>query len=250
MPPAPPSNASGTSNNDWFLTSVRNFFLNGWGDGGADEIAGSALFESLIAARVQAQMRLPQTDAFTSDSDCDFLDNVARTRVRSTLKSEKEYRDALKKKTGDAARLDLVRKWLTEGSFMKQAFSSMLVVGTLGGGFTFTVIFGDPPEPRLGFSKDYVQKCVAASWLLFILSVAAAAWSPVTIGLARRPKDKLLAAQVVVLTAMLVSSLIIGAFLASAEAVRAYQGALGIATLVLIGLTGAWMLTLGVAVFM
>ena len=169
--------------------------------------------------------------------------------MRSTLKSEKEYRNALKKKTGDAARLDLVRKWLTEGSFMKQAFSLMLVVGTLGGGFTFTVIFGDPPEPRSGFSKDYVQKCVAASWLLFILSVAAAAWSPVTIGLARRPKDKLLAAQVIVLTAMLVSSLIIGAFLASAEAVRAYQGALGIATLVLIGLTGAWMLTLGVAVF-
>lgn len=146
--------------------------------------------------------------------------------------------------------MDMLQNWVTDAAFMKQVFATFLLVATLGAGFTFQTIFAELPEPRSTFSKEYVQTCLAASWLSFILCVATAAWCPAMVGPARKVKSRKLSNLIIPANAGAVFLLLIGPFLASAEAVRAYQNGLGIATLVLVGLTGGGLSSGGAVVFL
>ncbi|KAJ9616999.1 hypothetical protein H2200_000720 [Cladophialophora chaetospira] len=133
-----------------------------------------------------------------------------------------------------------------------QLFSAVIGVSALGGGFTFTVIFSDLAQPR-NDDGGYVRTCLAASWLLFVSSIAVTSFTALFVSTMRkwiiaRAKEvekkgkkwgmnRLLL--MVTWMTLFVQLVPIGAFLASAEAVRQYHGFLGAVSMGLTAFVGA-----------
>ncbi|KAK5099538.1 hypothetical protein LTR70_002439 [Exophiala xenobiotica] len=133
-----------------------------------------------------------------------------------------------------------------------QLFSAMIGVSVLGGGFTFTIIFSDLAHPRKR-DDTYVRRCLAVSWLLFVSSIAVTSFTALFVSMQR----KRIVAQIkkvekkgekwgsngllLVMTWMtlFVQLVPIGAFLASAEALRQYHEMVGAVSVGLTAFVGA-----------
>ena len=106
-----------------------------------------------------------------------------------------------------------------------------------------------PADPRPEFSVPYVRACLSSSWLLFVVALGLGSFAALLFSVNKTALIKELAEAEqglkwykswllsgVVLTVLFEQVVPIGAFLAAAEAVRAYQAKLGVAAEVLISL--------------
>ncbi|KAK5939503.1 hypothetical protein PMZ80_007881 [Knufia obscura] len=146
------------------------------------------------------------------------------------------------------------QQWL---DWYGQLFSAVIGIAVLGAGFTFSLIFSSLEQP-FKHNEAYVRKCIAASWMLFVLSLGWASFLALLVSVNRTRTLKEIASKenwynlnecplLFFLTpSILISQLLpVGAFIASADAMRQYHNRLGIATLTMVSLvgvaaTGAW----------
>lgn len=105
----------------------------------------------------------------------------------------------------------------------RQINQAAVTISALGGGFTFTVIFSTLAEPRAGVTTERVRASLAVAWLLFVLAILAASFS--TAVQAMR-EDVIIRS--LFMWRIVEALLLVGAFIASAEAVRAYEPAVAI----------------------
>lgn len=100
----------------------------------------------------------------------------------------------------------------------RQINSAVVTISALGAGFTFTVIFSDVSEPNTaGISKEHVKTSLAVAWLLFVLAILLASF--VNSVQAMREGAVIHA---LFKWRILQGGFLLGAFVASAEAIRAY----------------------------
>ena len=126
--------------------------------------------------------------------------------------------------------------------FYHRIYQSVITVATLGGGFTFTVIFADVALPQTDYTTEQVKQVLAIAWLMFTLALLWA--SIITVAMSMYGKafmeqthGKLTGRKGGFGVHLIVISVLLsGAFLALAEALRMYQERVGVAALVLIGL--------------
>jgi hypothetical protein len=140
------------------------------------------------------------------------------------------------------------QQWL---EWYGQLFSAIIGIAVLGAGFTFGLIFASLEKPSK-HDETYVRKCITASWMLFVLSLGWASFFPLLVSVNRKLTLEELKKQAsnkawygcrlhfFVTPSILIAQLLpVGAFIASAEAMRQYYNGLGIATLTLVSLIGA-----------
>lgn len=196
------------------------------------------LWKNLVSAEVQKQVNqnLLQTAAGI------WLESEINTKLRSVIVS---------KRTGNFIYLT-PQQWL---DWYAQLFSAIIGIAVLGAGFTFGLIFSELQTPSKN-DKLYVRRCIAASWMLFVLSLGWASLTALvlsvnrTFALKRFGTGMGLWREVIpicfTISILLGQLLPVGAFVASAEAMRQYHNGLGITTLALLGVIGvivilAWM---------
>ena len=96
----------------------------------------TAFFDDLVKMRGQHRVGAAQTNAL-SPEELSILDREFQERARRAIELHKKQKEI--ESSAYFWSVNLLRVWLTEGEFMKQAFSTMLVVGTLGGGKSISV---------------------------------------------------------------------------------------------------------------
>ena len=140
------------------------------------------------------------------------------------------------------------QQWL---DWYSQLLSATIAIATLGAGFTFTLIFSALDRPRSTETQAddivYVRTCIAASWMLFVLSLGWSSFVALIVSVNRTAALRELGTdkrwyQHSMLALMNFGTFIAqllpcGAILASAEGVRQYQSKIGIVTLTLVSLT-------------
>lgn len=129
-------------------------------------------------------------------------------------------------------------------------FTAVVGVGTLGAGFTFSVIFstldtrGGALEPK---DTDLVRRFLIIAWLLFVLTVALASVCASAFRMMARPivqgfnRFSTLVNLTASIISLILQLLIVAAFLMSARALSRYDRDCGLAATVLIGLAGGYM---------
>lgn len=115
----------------------------------------------------------------------------------------------------------------------RQINSAIVTLSALGTGFTFAVIFSNISEPRTGVPKGHANTCLAVAWLLFVTAILLASFASAV----RAMRENAIINSLFVLR-IVQGSLVLGAFVASAEAVRSYQAAIGIIAFGVIGAFG------------
>lgn len=178
-------------------------------------------------------------DKLNKDDIESIWDKVVQATVLKIVAQDSDLAEHTWIEQGVRQRLDAVIKakkanqwtYLTEQQWLDwyaQLFTVIIGVATLGAGFTFTVIFSDPPQPWRN-SKQYVLGCIAASWMLFIITLGWCCLTALVVAVNRTllleqlREDKIGCADLLwwVIASVLVAELLpIGAFLASAKAVR------------------------------
>lgn len=114
-------------------------------------------------------------------------------------------------------------------------FDSVILIGSLGAGFTFTVILSpfDDETKITSFSAATINSLVAISWLLFVLALASA--SVLSSGFAFQDQwlienydeCKWRAHLVLALSSALVQTLVVGGFMLLSLAVTAFNQKVG-----------------------
>jgi hypothetical protein len=143
-----------------------------------------------------------------------------------------------------------------------QLFGAVTAISTLGAGFTFTILFSEIQVPR-GVSVDradavvqYIRTCLSAAWMLFVFSVGLSTFAILVNSSKKGDLVKLVEVRItkagksdhsiwvniyrmaVDCFTLLTELTPVGAFLASAEALRQYESAVGMFTLIGTSVTG------------
>jgi hypothetical protein len=142
-----------------------------------------------------------------------------------------------------------------------QLFGAVTAISTLGAGFTFTILFSEIQVPQnLSAVRDdavvqYIRTCLSAAWMLFVFSVGLSTFATL---INRKMRGQLMKSLEVSKKAgkprqsiwviiyrmsvdwftLLTQLMPVGAFLASAEALRQYEFAIGVISLIGTSATG------------
>lgn len=125
-------------------------------------------------------------------------------------------------------------------TWFDKLFEANLAIGTLGAGFTFSVIVSDLHDPSSSdFTADQVRKLLALAWLLFVVAIGAACAASLLftfqrnwfIDFAGHRRRKFATAT----TSLVLQLLILAPFMVSGWAVKAYVGDVGLAAFILTG---------------
>jgi hypothetical protein len=156
-------------------------------------------------------------------------------------------------------------EWL---EWYAQLFAAVIAICSLGAGFTFTILFSGievPDQVENGTYTDnqqkssaeakivrYIRNCLAVSWMLFVFAIGTTTFIALMINTVKgqfiadvrtvEQGDGRWGRKPLLLTiscsTLLVQELPVGAFLASAEALRQYNQGVGIVSLVGTGIAG------------
>lgn len=183
------------------------------------------MFMSMINAQVSTALstQLPPTSRFTVPEQ-EELAQLAQEQMKRAVDERKR---ALLQLQQSGTYTLLTRESLETYRQINQA---VVTIAALGAGFTFTIIFSDVSEPRKGFSKDDVKAALAAAWLLFVLAITLASYAA-----AVQSMREGIVIRSLFIWRIVHGACLLGAFLACAEAVRAYQSAVGITAFALVG---------------
>ena len=174
-----------------------------------------------------------RTPSETEDSnDRKWFEGELEEAVANTLAFQRRHADSVYLKP---------QGWL---DWYSQLFSAIIGISVLGAGFTFSVIFNDfkAPDDRPKWKKaEHVRTCLAASWMLFVISIGVTSFIALVVGVNKKfmlqalektcyldgrwYKDGLLF--VMTVSTLIVQILPIAAFSASAKAVTAYHTGIG-----------------------
>ena len=117
-------------------------------------------------------------------------------------------------------------------------YAAIIAVGTLGAGFTFSVIFSELPNKDMTVNTDRVRSLLILAWILFILAIAVAAVSSSVLRFSSKQAIKrindfdTLTAVLAALISITLQGLILAAFVVSALAMRHYDHRFGQAAFV------------------
>jgi hypothetical protein len=205
--------------------------LPSFGDGGGNALFTRDdihdMFMSMINAQIGTALSTnapPPTSTFTA-RDQEELAQLVQEQMKRAVESRKR---ALQQQQRTGIYTLLTRESLETYRQINQA---AVTIAALGAGFTFTIIFSDLSEPRADFSKDDVKTALAVAWLLFVLTIILASFAA-----AMQSMRESVVIPVLFIWRIVYGACLLGAFVASAEAVRAYQSAVGITALALIGI--------------
>ncbi|KAK5311783.1 hypothetical protein LTR70_008577 [Exophiala xenobiotica] len=210
----------------------------------AEEI--EQLWKELIAAKVwdlvskdglpmrhsvQGQGTQPPND---SNEPTLWLDTVVKKKLRVVISNQQNHPFVYL----------TPQQWL---DWYSQLYSATIAIATLGAGFTFSLIFSSLESPADG-DTQYVRRCIMTSWMLFVLGLGWSSFCALMVSVNRTKMLEELASGKKwykqgfsffnTLSILVAQLLPIGAFLSSAEAVRHYHDALGVASLALISGVG------------
>ncbi|KIW14640.1 hypothetical protein PV08_07424 [Exophiala spinifera] len=162
-------------------------------------------------------------------SDGQLLRRIAETQMKKALEDRiKEKQDV------DKGIYTLLGRESIEA--VRAINQAVVTIAALGAGFTFTVIFSGLAPPNKGSTEARVRLSVAVAWLLFVLAMSLASYATVL---------QAMREQMVTVTyrwRVAQGLILAGALCASAEAVRAYEAAVGVTAFVLIPtVTIGWM---------
>jgi hypothetical protein len=152
-------------------------------------------------------------------------------------------------------------EFLDAFDWYSQLFGAVTAISTLGAGFTFTILFSEIQVPR-GVSVgradavvQYIRTCLSAAWMLFVFSVGLSIFATLinrkmrgelkkSLEVSRKAGKSRQSIWVIVYRmsvnwfTLLTQLMPIGAFLASAEALRQYEFAIGVVSLIGTSATG------------
>lgn len=185
------------------------------------------MFMSMVNAQIDHVLSgTPAPTSRFTEADQDELAKLVQEQMKRSIETRK--RAVLQQKRSNVYTL-LSRESLET---YRQINSAVVTISALGAGFTFTVIFSDVSEPQAGISKEQVKTSLAVAWLLFVLAILLASFANAI----QAMREGVVIHSLFTLR-IFQGSLVLGAFAASAEAVRAYQPAVAITAFAVIGAT-------------
>jgi hypothetical protein len=130
--------------------------------------------------------------------------------------------------------------------WFEKFFSAVVAIGTLGAGFTFSVIFSSLETLNNTVDTDTVRHFLIVAWLLFVLSVAIASLCAAVFQFMDQKFIKWFKL-VSSLSSLVLQLLIVAAFFMSARALKRYDEGSGKAAEVIIGIIGCVLIVIWIA---